>query len=96
MFSTRYKSEPANTTTVMRYLNGFRTPSIGLLLLLVTSVIWVVLEAAAGGVLWKMVFLKISQNSQENACVGVSFLIKLQAAGLQLYSSRDSKTGGLL
>ena len=25
-----------------------------------------------------MVFLKISQNSQENTCVGVSFLIKLQ------------------
>ena len=30
----------------------------------------------------KMVFLKISQNSQENTCVGVSFLIKLHALGL--------------
>ena len=29
--------------------------------------------------------LKISQNSQENTCVGFSFLIKLQALGLQLY-----------
>ena len=29
------------------------------------------------------VFLEISQNSQENTCVRVSFLIKLQASGLQ-------------
>ena len=29
-------------------------------------------EAATGGVLWKEVFLKISQISQENTCVGVS------------------------
>ena len=32
----------------------------------------------------KRVFLKISQNSQKNTCVGVSFLIKLRA-GLELY-----------
>ena len=31
------------------------------------------------------VFLEISQNSQENTCATVSFLIKLQAWGLQLY-----------
>ena len=30
-------------------------------------------EAASGGVLWKEVFLKISQISQENTCVWVSF-----------------------
>ena len=30
----------------------------------------------------KKVFLEISQNSQENACARVSFLIKLQALGL--------------
>ena len=30
----------------------------------------------------KKVFLEISQNSQENACSRVSFLIKLQASGL--------------
>ena len=36
-------------------------------------------EAATRGVLWKKVFLKISQNSQENSFVRVSFLIKLQA-----------------
>ena len=33
----------------------------------------------------KKVFLEISQNSQENTCARVSFLIKLQASGLQLY-----------
>ena len=33
-------------------------------------------EAATRGVLCKMVFLEISQNSQENTCARVSFLIK--------------------
>ena len=42
-------------------------------------------EAATGDVLWKKVFLGISQNSQENTCVRASFLIKLQASGQQLY-----------
>ena len=37
-------------------------------------------EATTGGVLWKKVFLKISQNSQENTCVEVSFIINLQAS----------------
>ena len=32
-----------------------------------------------------MVFLKISQNSRESTCTRVSFWIKLQAWGLQLY-----------
>ena len=32
----------------------------------------------------KKVFLDISQNSQENNCARVFFLIKLQASGLQL------------
>ena len=35
-------------------------------------------EAATGGVLWEKVFLEIWQNSQENTCARVSFLIKLQ------------------
>ena len=39
-------------------------------------------EAATRGVLCKKVFLEISQISQENTCVRVSFLIKLQASGL--------------
>ena len=32
-------------------------------------------------VLWKKVFLKISQNSHKNTSVGVSFLTKLQNSG---------------
>ena len=42
-------------------------------------------EAATRGVLQEKVLLEISQNSQENTCVWVSFLIKLQALDLQLY-----------
>ena len=42
-------------------------------------------EAAIRGVLWKNVYLEFSQNSQENTCTRVSFFIKLQAWGLQLY-----------
>ena len=34
-------------------------------------------------------FFKISQNSQENACTVVSFLIKFQASNLQLYRKRE-------
>ena len=41
-------------------------------------------EAATRGVLWKKVFLEISQNSQESACARASFLVKLRVAGLQL------------
>ena len=41
----------------------------------------VVSEAANVGVLPKRVFLEILQNSQENICARVSFLIKLQALG---------------
>ena len=37
------------------------------------------LEAAARGVIWINVSLEISQNLQENPCVRVTFLIKLQA-----------------
>ena len=44
-------------------------------------------------VLSKKLFLKILQNSQENTCARVSFLIKLPASGLQLYSKSDFGTG---
>ena len=36
-------------------------------------------EAVAGRCSVKRVFLEISQNSEENTCVRISFLIKLQA-----------------
>ena len=39
-------------------------------------------EAGVGGVQWKKVFLDILQKTQENTCVGVSFLLTLQAGGL--------------
>ena len=37
-------------------------------------------EVVTGGVLQQKVFLEISQNSQENTCARVSFLIKLQVS----------------
>ena len=40
-------------------------------------------EAASRGVLYENMFFKFSQNSQENTCARVSFLIKLQALGLR-------------
>ena len=42
-------------------------------------------EVATRRVLWKKVFSEISQSSQEKTCTRVSFLMKLQASGLQLY-----------
>ena len=42
-------------------------------------------EAVARRCTVKKVFLQIPQNSKENTCVRVSFLIKLEATGLQLY-----------
>ena len=45
----------------------------------------------------KKVFLEISQNSQENnTCARVSFLIKFQARGLQLFLKKGSGTGVFL
>ena len=44
-------------------------------------------EAATEGVLWRKVFLEISQNSQENTCTIASFLITLIK---KLYLKRDS------
>ena len=46
-------------------------------------------EAATGGVPKEKVFLEIWQNSQENTCVGVSFLIKF-------IKKRDPGTGVFL
>ena len=45
-------------------------------------------EAVAGTCSLKKVFLEISQNSQENTCARVSFLIKLQAAPATLLKKR--------
>ena len=40
-----------------------------------------------------MVFLKISQNSQENTYARVFFSMKLQVLGLKIYLKRDSSKG---
>ena len=37
------------------------------------------MKATTWDVLWRKIFLKIYQNSEESACVRVSFLIKLEA-----------------
>ena len=42
---------------------------------------------------WLLLYLEISQNSQESTCAKVSFLIKLQASGLQRYWKRDFYKG---
>ena len=44
-----------------------------------------VTQAVAQRCFVKKVFLEISQYSQEDNCARVSFLIKLQVSGLQLY-----------
>ena len=56
----------------------------------------VVQKQSIGDVLRKKMFLNISQNSQENTCASVSFLIKLRACSLQNYLKRDSGTGVFL
>ena len=53
-------------------------------------------EAATRAVLWKKVFLEISQNSQENTCARVSFFNKVAGLCLQLNKKRDSGTGVFL
>ena len=56
-------------------------------------------EEAEAALRWssvKKMFLKFSQNSQENTYTRVSFLIKLQAWGLQLYKKLVSNTGVFL
>ena len=47
-------------------------------------------EAVAQTCSVKKVLLEISQNSQENTCASVSFLIKLQSLGLQLYEKKET------
>ena len=44
----------------------------------------------------KQLFVKVSQNSQENTCVRVSFFNKVAGWGLQLYLKKDSSTGVFL
>ena len=47
--------------------------------------LWDKLQKVVGKCSVKKVFLKTSQNLLENTFVGVSFLIKLQPSGLNLF-----------
>ena len=47
-------------------------------------------NAATGDVLYKKLFLKFLQYSQENICAGVSFLIKLQTLSPATLLNGDS------
>ena len=47
--------------------------------------LYYVLEAVTQRCSVKKVFLEISKNSHENTCARISFLVKLQASGLQFY-----------
>ena len=53
-------------------------------------------ETATGGVLYEKVFIEISQNSQENTCTRVSFIIKLQASACNFIKKRDPGIGVFL
>ena len=44
---------------------------------------WIATKAATRAILWKKVFLEISQNLREITCARVTFLIKMQAWGPQ-------------
>ena len=64
--------------------------------IMVAVIIFLYSEAATEDILWKKVFWKISENSNESTCVEVSILINLQILGLQFYWKRDSNTGFFL
>ena len=54
------------------------------------------LEAVVQTCYVKEVLLESSHKSKKNTCPRVSFIIKLQPAGLQLYLKRDSVIGVFL
>ena len=82
-------------TQICWKFNIFMTLSQPFNMILGTHSITPKTEAAVQKCSVKKVFLEISQNSQENTCARVSFLIKLQAC-VQLYSKEDSGTGVFL
>ena len=57
--------------------------------------IYIITVFLSGAIVWvcsvKKAFLKTFENSQENTCVGVSFLIKCRS--FQLHFKRESGTG---
>ena len=78
-----------NTTPVLgSHFNEGTDPQAATLLKRDSNTGILQLEVATRGVLWKKLFLKISQNSQENTCARVSFLIKLKASALRFIKRR--------
>ena len=76
---------------LQQWLTAFKILKILVILVKVFSNFKKITETATGGVVLKKMLLNISQNSQENTCARVSFIIKLQ-----LYEKRDSGTGVFL
>ena len=62
-----------------------KTTSCRLTYIILMNRIRLLIEAVAQRCSVKKAFSEFSLNSQENTCARVSFLIKLQATGLQLY-----------
>ena len=53
-----------------------------------SSVIQYQQKQSPGDILQEIMLQEISENSQENTCTRVSFSIKLQSRGLQLYQKK--------
>ena len=70
----------------VKYL--FKVCNIFLLSLIILKFSWT--EAVAQRCTIKKVFLEILQNSNENTCASVSFLIKLQASGRSLFIKKEA------
>ena len=70
---------------VKMYISLFLFHHLFLSSIYISLMLWEITEAVARRCSSKKVFLEISQNSQENTCARVSFLINLQAWDLQLH-----------
>ena len=77
------------TSYVIRFCNNLKTKAMNIGHVKDGEMDATDMKQSIEAVVWRCsvekVFLEISQNSQENTCARVSFLIKLQASGLQLY-----------
>ena len=71
---------------ILNYKNILKLAFTGCIIFELFSNLWktkLFSEAANIGVPWKMLFLEISQNSQENTSARISFLTKLQTSGFR-------------
>ena len=70
---------------IRRFYRYLCTKYVGYTYLDLKSVFGICSEAVAQTCSVKNVFLETSENSQENTCARISFLIELQTLGLQLF-----------